>query len=55
VAGTVGSATYGVAKKAQLVAVKVLGNGGTGQASYAGKGIEWVISHDSKGKKKVIK
>ncbi|OAQ70604.1 Subtilisin-like serine protease PR1A [Pochonia chlamydosporia 170] len=41
-AGTVGSKTYGVAKKAKLLAVKVLDNGGSG--SYAGviAGMEFV-------------
>jgi len=44
VAGTVGGLVYGVAKDVELVAVKVLGCGGSG--SYAGviEGIEWVMN-----------
>jgi len=43
-AGTIGGATYGIAKGCNLVAVKVLGDGGSG--SYAGiiNGINWVVS-----------
>jgi subtilisin family serine protease len=40
-AGTVGSATYGVAKKTNLVAVRVLGSDGSGSDSGVIAGIEW--------------
>lgn len=45
VAGTIGSRTYGVAKKANLVAVRVLDCQGSG--SYAGviAGVDWVTAH----------
>ena len=42
VAGTVGGATYGVAKNVNLVAVKVLGCAGGGTWSGVLSGIEWV-------------
>ncbi len=41
-AGTIGSKTYGVAKKANLVAVKVLNNQVSGINSDVIKGIQWV-------------
>lgn len=44
VAGTIGGATYGIAKKVSLIAVKVLGSDGSGTNSDVLKGIEWVIS-----------
>ena len=43
-AGTIGSATYGVAKKAELVAVKVLGSGGSGSMSDVTAGVLWAVS-----------
>lgn len=43
VAGTVGSATYGVAKKAGLVAVKVLDASGSGSISQVIAGLQWVV------------
>lgn len=45
VAGVVGSNTYGVAKKAQLLAVKVTSNKGTASGSSIIAGINWV-AHD---------
>ncbi len=45
VAGTVGSATYGVAKDANLVAVRVLGCNGSGATSGIIAGIEWVTDN----------
>jgi serine protease len=48
VAGTVGSAAYGVAKGAKLVAVRVLDCGGSGTISNVVAGIEWVTSHHQK-------
>ncbi|RYP32389.1 hypothetical protein DL767_005254 [Monosporascus sp. MG133] len=44
VAGTIGSATYGVAKKTELIAVKVLGEGGTGNLSNIIEGLDWVVN-----------
>jgi subtilisin family serine protease len=40
-AGTVGSATYGVAKAANLIAVKVLNRFGAGTNSDIIDGINW--------------
>lgn len=44
-AGTVGGSTYGVAKKATLVAVKVLGADGSGSNSGVISGIQWVATN----------
>lgn len=43
VAGTVGSKTYGVAKDATLIAVKVLNCNGRGSMGDTLKGLEWVV------------
>lgn len=43
-AGTVASKKYGVAKKAELVAVKVLGSGGSGSMSDVTGGVLWAVS-----------
>jgi subtilisin family serine protease len=48
VAGTVGSKTYGVAKKVNLVAVRVLDCSGNGQYSQIIKGIDWVAQNAKK-------
>jgi subtilisin family serine protease len=45
VAGTVGGATYGVAKGVRLVAVRVLGCDGWGTWSGVIAGIDWVIAN----------
>ncbi|SDZ43144.1 Serine protease, subtilisin family [Amycolatopsis xylanica] len=45
VAGTVGSATYGVAKNVKIVAVRVLNCSGTGQYSQIISGIDWVAKN----------
>lgn len=45
VAGTVGSATWGVAKDVKLVAVKVLGCDGTGSNSGIIAGMDWVVGN----------
>jgi subtilisin family serine protease len=45
VAGTVGGATYGVAKNVRLHAVRVLGCGNTGTIAALVAGIDWVTSH----------
>lgn len=45
VSGTVGGATYGVAKSVTLVAVRVLNCSGSGTTSGVVAGIDWVTSH----------
>ena len=45
VAGTVGSSTYGVAKGATLIAVKVLGCDGSGSNSGIIAGINWALNN----------
>jgi subtilisin family serine protease len=45
VAGTVGGATYGVAKGISLVAVRVLGCSGSGTTAGVIAGIDWVTGH----------
>jgi subtilisin family serine protease len=45
VAGTVGGATYGVAKSARLIAVKVMNCAGKGTASNIVEGVDWVTGH----------
>ena len=49
VAGTVGGATYGVAKGVTLVAVRVLDCGGSGTWSQVIAGIDWVTGDHSAG------
>jgi len=44
VAGTVGGLRYGIAKKVELVAVKVLGRTGSGSTSNVVAGINWVTN-----------
>ncbi|KAL1914237.1 uncharacterized protein VTP21DRAFT_9077 [Calcarisporiella thermophila] len=51
VAGTIGSKTYGVAKKVKLVAVKVLGSDGTGYNSDIIAGINWAANDQKKNPK----
>ncbi|MCW1966503.1 MAG: S8 family peptidase [Anaerolineae bacterium] len=48
VAGTVGGATYGVAKSAKLVAVRVLGCSGSGSTSGIIAGLDWVARNAQK-------
>ncbi|KAI1807198.1 oryzin precursor [Daldinia bambusicola] len=43
VAGIVGSRTYGVAKKTNLIAVKVLGPDGSGAVSQVVAGLQWAL------------
>ncbi|MEV0648505.1 S8 family peptidase [Phytomonospora sp. NPDC050363] len=45
VAGTIGGTEYGVAKKAQLVAVRVLDCSGSGTTAGVVAGIEWVTTN----------
>jgi subtilisin family serine protease len=47
VSGTVGGATYGVAKEVSLVAVRVLDCGGSGSWSGVIAGMDWVTDHHS--------
>ena len=44
VAGTVGGATYGMAKNVRLIAVRVLDNNGSGSYSAVIAGIDWVTN-----------
>lgn len=51
--GTVGGKKYGVAKKANIYAVKVLRSNGSGTMSDVVKGVEWAAeAHIKKSKKK---
>jgi len=54
VTGTVIGRTYGVAKKAVAIAVKVLGDDGSGTNSGVLAGVDWVISQYTKSKPSVI-
>ena len=45
VAGTIGGATFGVAKKVKLVAVRVLDCAGSGSYSSVIAGVDWVTAH----------
>jgi subtilisin family serine protease len=53
VAGTVGGATYGVAKSVTLVAVRVLNCGGSGTNSGVIAGIDWVTGNHAAGERAV--
>jgi subtilisin family serine protease len=48
VAGTVAGTTYGVAKKAKVVGVRVLDNAGSGTTAQVIAGIDWVTEHARK-------
>ena len=48
VAGTIAGTAYGVAKKAKVVAVRVLDNAGAGTTSQVIAGIDWVTRHAHK-------
>jgi subtilisin family serine protease len=50
VAGTIGGATYGVAKGVNLVAVRVLDCSGSGSTSGVIAGIDWVTQNHTTGK-----
>ncbi|WP_328494211.1 S8 family peptidase [Streptomyces sp. NBC_00414] len=45
VAGTVGGTSYGVAKKARIVGVRVLNNSGSGTTAQVVAGIDWVTGN----------
>ncbi|MYV67170.1 S8 family serine peptidase, partial [Streptomyces sp. SID2131] len=49
VATTIAGTTYGVAKKAKVVAVRVLDNNGSGTTAGVIAGIDWVTSHHTAG------
>ncbi|KAG8945545.1 subtilisin-like serine protease [Tulasnella sp. 419] len=54
-AGTIIGKTYGVAKKAEAIAVRVLGDDGSGSTSNIIAGIDWVIGqHRRLGKPSII-
>lgn len=48
VAGTVAGTRYGVAKRAEVVAVRVLDNAGSGTTAQVIAGIDWVTKHARK-------
>jgi subtilisin family serine protease len=48
VAGTIAGTTYGVAKKARVVSVRVLDDSGSGTTSQVIAGIDWVTRHAHK-------
>lgn len=48
VAGTIAGTKYGVAKKAKVVAVRVLDNNGSGTTAQVIAGIDWVTKHAKK-------
>ncbi|KAF9344615.1 Subtilisin-like protease 3 [Mortierella sp. NVP85] len=54
VAGTIGGKKYGVAKKVNLVGVKVLDSEGLGKASNVVKALEWVLGKVKKGEKAIV-
>eukprot|EP01062_Namystynia_karyoxenos_P019942 TRINITY_DN1753_c0_g1_i10.p2 TRINITY_DN1753_c0_g1~~TRINITY_DN1753_c0_g1_i10.p2 ORF type:complete len:403 (+),score=144.46 TRINITY_DN1753_c0_g1_i10:76-1284(+) len=47
-AGTIGGKTYGLAKAATIVAVKVLGDSGSGSYDGIISGVEWTVSRGKK-------
>ncbi|KAF9917255.1 subtilisin-like serine protease [Lobosporangium transversale] len=53
VAGTIGGNVFGVAKKVQLVGVKVLGADGSGSTSGIVSALDWIID-TNKGKKAIV-
>ncbi|MEU5894439.1 S8 family peptidase [Streptomyces sp. NPDC047461] len=48
VAGTIAGTKYGVAKRAEVVAVRVLDNAGSGTTAQVIAGIDWVTKHAEK-------
>lgn len=50
-AGTIASKSYGVAKKAHVIAVKVLGSNGSGTNSDVIGGVQWALNHAQAQKK----
>jgi subtilisin family serine protease len=54
VAGIVGGTKYGVAKRARLVAVRVLDCSGRGTATSVQRGLEWVLADHRAGRPAVV-
>lgn len=54
VAGTIASSVYGVAKKATIVPVKVIGCNGQGKYSWVLSGLDWIIANHPKGATGVV-
>ncbi|NHA01717.1 S8 family peptidase [Nocardioides sp. W3-2-3] len=54
VAGTASAGRYGVAKRARLIAVRVLGCDGAGETSTVVAGLDWVTRHHRAGKPAVV-
>ncbi|KAJ3416214.1 hypothetical protein HDV05_002504 [Chytridiales sp. JEL 0842] len=54
VAGTVGAKTYGVAKKVNIIAVKVLSSSGSGSNSDVIAGVNWVAQQASRSGRKSV-
>jgi subtilisin family serine protease len=54
VAGVIGGTRYGVAKKARLVAVRVLDCRGQGTSQGVGRGLQWVLDHHQAGQPAVL-
>jgi len=54
VAGTVGSKTWGVAKKVPLIGVKVLNCGGSGSWEGVIRGVQWVVTNAASRGRKAI-
>ena len=54
VSGTIAGATYGVAKQASLVPVRVLGASGSGTTSGVIAGLDWVAGQVTAGSKSVV-
>jgi subtilisin family serine protease len=54
VASTIGGVTYGVAKKVDLIAVKVLSDGGSGTNAGVIAGVDWVTGRARNGDKRVV-
>jgi hypothetical protein len=44
-ASTAGGSDYGVAKNANIIGVKVLGDDGYGYTTWTNRGVEWAVSH----------
>lgn len=49
VAGTAAGATYGVAKEATIVSVRVLGCNGSGSTAGVIAGLDWIVGHHTDG------
>ncbi len=54
VAGTLGGATYGVAKNVSIVPVKVLDCSGGGSMAWILSGLEWIVSNHQTGEPAVL-